>query len=104
MDPLEKFTPPRFTLYDRKLDPKSHISHVRQIMAWWTHMDALMCQVFPSSLGDLGLKCFKKLPKGLIKNFHQLTESFVARFVINTKAMKGAGLLLTLRKGKNKSI
>ena len=39
-----------------------------------------------------------------IENFHQLTESFVAQFVINTKALKGVGLLLTLRKGKNKTI
>ena len=33
-----------------------------------------------------------------------MTESFVAWFVINTKAPKGVGSLLTLRKGKNESI
>ena len=37
-------------------------------------------------------------------NFHQLIESFVARFVINTKAPKGIGSLLTLRKGKSKTV
>ena len=63
-----------------------------------------MCHMFPSSLGDLGLKCFNKLHAGSIKNFHQLTESFIARFVINTKALKGVGSLLTLRKGKNEII
>ncbi|GFZ00935.1 hypothetical protein Acr_14g0005700 [Actinidia rufa] len=71
MDPLEKFTPPRFTLYDGKSDP---------------------------SLGDLGLECFDKLPAGSIANFHQLTELFVAQFVINMKASKRIGSLLTLRK------
>ena len=67
-------------------------------------MDALMCRVFLSSPGDLGLKWFDKLPARLIENFHQLTESFVAQFMINTKAPKGVGSFLTLRKGKNKMI
>ncbi|GFZ19130.1 hypothetical protein Acr_27g0008690 [Actinidia rufa] len=79
LDPSEKFTPPRFNLYDGKSDPRSHVSHVRQMMALWNHMDALICWVFPSSLGDLGLMRFDKLPAGSIENFHQLTESFVAR-------------------------
>ncbi|GFY94695.1 hypothetical protein Acr_10g0000800 [Actinidia rufa] len=56
------------------------------------------------SLGDLGLKSFDKLPAGSIENFYQLTESFVAQFVINTKAPKAVGSLLTLKKGKNESI
>ena len=43
MDPPEKFTLPRFTLYDGKSDLRSHISHVRQMMALWNHMDVLMC-------------------------------------------------------------
>ncbi|GFY87855.1 hypothetical protein Acr_05g0014940 [Actinidia rufa] len=77
MDPPEKFVPPRFTLYDGKSDPRSHVSHVRQMMALWNHMDALMCR---------------------------LTESFVARFVINTKAPKAVSSLLTLKKGRNESI
>ncbi|XP_057500863.1 uncharacterized protein LOC130784882 [Actinidia eriantha] len=73
-------------------------------MALWNHMDALMCRVFPSSLGDLGLKWFDRLPPRSIESFYQLTESFIARFVINTKAPKAVGSLLTLRKGKNESI
>ncbi|GFS46134.1 hypothetical protein Acr_00g0100320 [Actinidia rufa] len=88
LDPPEKFTLPRFTLYDGKSDPRSHMSHVRQM----------------SSLGDLELKWFDKLPPGSIENFHQLTESFVARFVINTKVPKGVGSLLTLRKGRNELV
>ncbi|XP_057489425.1 uncharacterized protein LOC130775292 [Actinidia eriantha] len=104
MDPPKKFVPPRFTLYDGKSDPRSHVSHVRQRMALWNHMDTLMCRVFPSSLGDLGLKWFDKLSSGSIENFYQLTESFVARFVINIKAPKAVGSLLTLKKWKNESI
>ena len=29
MDLLEKFTPPKFTLYDGKSDPISHVSNVK---------------------------------------------------------------------------
>ncbi|GFY94866.1 hypothetical protein Acr_10g0002510 [Actinidia rufa] len=103
MDPPEKFVPPRFTLYDGKSNPRSHVSHVRQMMALWNHMDALMCRVFPSNLGDLGLKWFDRLPPGSTESFYQLIESFVARFVINTKAPKAIGSLLTLKKGRNES-
>ncbi|GFS32725.1 hypothetical protein Acr_00g0024210 [Actinidia rufa] len=74
LDPPEKFTPQRFNLYDDKSNPRSHVSHLRQLMALWNHMDALMCRQFPSSLGDLGLKWFDKLPAGSIENFHQLKE------------------------------
>ncbi|GFY80910.1 hypothetical protein Acr_01g0007190 [Actinidia rufa] len=104
LDPPEQFTPLRFNLYDGKSDSRSHVSHVRQMMALWNHMDALMYRVFPSSLGDLELKWFDKLLARSIENFQQLTESFVAQFIINTKAPKGVGSLLTLGKGKNESI
>ena len=41
-------------------------------------LNALMYKVFPSSLGDLGLKWFDCLPVGSIENFHQLAESFIS--------------------------
>ena len=80
------------------------MSHVKQLMVLLNHMDALICRVFPSNLEDIGLKWFDKLPPRPIENFHQLTESFVAQFMINTKASKGVGSVLTLRKGKNEMI
>ena len=70
MDPLEKFMPPRFTLYDGKSDSRSHISHAKQMMALWNHMDALMCRVFLLNLGDLRLKWLDKLLVVSIENFH----------------------------------
>ncbi|XP_057459274.1 uncharacterized protein LOC130749935 [Actinidia eriantha] len=73
-------------------------------MVLWNHIDAFMCRVFPSSLGDLGLKWFNKLLPGSIESFYQLTKSFIAQFIINTKAPKAIGSLLTLKKGKNESI
>ena len=74
------------------------------MMDLWNHMDALMCQVFQSSLGDLRLKWLDKLPTRSIENFHQLIKSFIAWFMINMKAPKGVSSLFTLRKGKNEMI
>ena len=104
MDPPEKFTPSRFTLYNKKSDLRSYVSHVKQMMALRNHLDAWTCCVFLSSLEDLGMKWFNKLPVGSIENFHQLCESFVTQFVINMKAPKGVGSLLMLKKGKNETI
>ena len=67
-------------------------------------MDALICRVFSLSLEALRLKWFDKLFVGSIENFHQLIESFVTRFVINIRAPKGVGFLLTPRKGKNEMV
>ena len=58
MDSPKKFTPLRFTLYDGKSDLRSHISPISQMMSLWNHLEALMCRVFPSSLGDFELKWF----------------------------------------------
>ncbi|GFS33929.1 hypothetical protein Acr_00g0031320 [Actinidia rufa] len=40
----EEVHPPKFTLYDGKSDPTSHISHFRQVMALWTYLAALICK------------------------------------------------------------
>lgn len=61
------FHQPKFMLYDRKTDPYMHVSHFRQVMARHRHNDALMCLVFPSSLDELGLKWFERLPEESIK-------------------------------------
>ena len=74
--------------YSRKITIQrlhTQLAKMAQMMALWNHMNALMCRVFSSSLGDLELKWFDKLPTGLIHTFHQLTESFIAQFMINTK-------------------
>ena len=73
MDALEKFNPLKFTLYDGKRDSRLHINHFRQMMKIWNHLDAFMYKVFPSSLGDLGLKLFDKLPIGSIRSSYQLS-------------------------------
>ena len=55
-DPPEKFSVPRFMLYDGTTDPASHLRHFTQRMSVWGDRDNLLCKVFSSSLEDLSMK------------------------------------------------
>uniref|UniRef100_A0A2N9IFY5 Uncharacterized protein n=1 Tax=Fagus sylvatica TaxID=28930 RepID=A0A2N9IFY5_FAGSY len=54
-----KFTPPNLISYNGKTDPVAYLSHYRQSMALYNGNDALMCHIFPSSLGEVALRCLK---------------------------------------------
>ncbi|CAL5410301.1 unnamed protein product [Camellia sinensis] len=91
------FHQPKFTLYDGKTDPYMHVSHYRQVMAGHRHNDALMCLIFPASLGELGLKWFERFPEGSIEGWQQLAEAFVTRFKTNTQTPKEVNHLLGVK-------
>ncbi|XP_028089000.1 uncharacterized protein LOC114289464 [Camellia sinensis] len=63
-----------------------------------------MCKVFPSSLGETGLRWFDRLPVGSIHGWKQLSEEFLARFVSNTKIPKEPDTLFGLRKEQEKTL
>ena len=56
-----RFTRQPFNSYDGKTDPVEHVSHYIQMMSLHAHNDALMCKVFPSSLGSTALRWFNGL-------------------------------------------
>ena len=67
-----RFMRPPFNSYDGRTDPVEHVNHYIHMMSLHTHNDALMCKVFPSSLGPTTLRWFNGLRKGLIRNFAEL--------------------------------
>lgn len=75
-----RFTRPPFNSYDGKIDPVEHVSHYIHMMSLLSHKDALMCKVFPSSLGPKTLRWFNGLRKGSIHSFAELMHEFRARF------------------------
>ena len=77
----DRFTRPPFNCYDKKTDPVEHVSHYIQMMSLHTHNDALMCKVFPSSLGLTALRWFNGLRKGSIRSFFELIQEFGFWFV-----------------------
>jgi hypothetical protein len=53
-----RYTAPGFEVYNGRTDPNAHIGHYHQRMALSRHNDALMCRLFPTSLGEVALRWF----------------------------------------------
>ena len=51
-----RFHQPTFTIYNGRTDPVEHVSHFNQRMAVHSKDEALMCKVFPSSLGPMTMR------------------------------------------------
>ena len=82
-----RFTRPLFNSYDGKIDPIEHVSHYIQMMSLHTHNNALMCKVFPSSLGPTALRWFNGLRKGSIHSFAELIQEFGIRFITYSQVL-----------------
>uniref|UniRef100_A0A2N9FQ06 Uncharacterized protein n=1 Tax=Fagus sylvatica TaxID=28930 RepID=A0A2N9FQ06_FAGSY len=92
-----RFVPPNLAIYDGKSDPVGHLSRYRQSMAIHTSNDPLMCHIFPSSLGEVGLRWFDRLDHRSIRSWQEMSESFTARFITNTRKPKEIDALLALK-------
>ena len=58
--------------------------------------DALMCKIFPSSLGPTAMRWFNGLRANSIGSFKALTQAFGARFITCSRTPLPLGSLLTL--------
>ena len=58
-----------------------HVSHFNQRMAIHSNNEALMCKVFPSSLGIMVMRWFDGLGAGSIDSFKELTPEFRFCFI-----------------------
>ena len=56
-----RFSQPTFVVYNGRTDPMEQISHFNQKMAVHANNEALMCKVFPSSLGLVAMRWFVTL-------------------------------------------
>ncbi|XP_050249274.1 uncharacterized protein LOC126696621 [Quercus robur] len=93
----DRFTRPPFNYYDGKTDPVEHVSYYIQMMSLHTHNDALMCKVFPSSLGPTILRWFKGLQKESIRSFSMLIQEFGIRFVTCSRVPQPVDALLSMK-------
>uniref|UniRef100_A0A2N9GI24 Integrase catalytic domain-containing protein n=1 Tax=Fagus sylvatica TaxID=28930 RepID=A0A2N9GI24_FAGSY len=75
-------------MYDGRADPIGYISHYRQSMALHLGNDALICRMFPSSLGPMSLRWFNRLQHSSIHSWDELAEAFVSRFITNSRKSK----------------
>ena len=91
-----QFTQPTFTLYNGRIDPVEHVSHFNQKMAVHSKNEALICKVFPSSLGPVAIRWFDGLKAGSISSFKELTQMFKSRFITCSMAFRPLASLLSL--------
>nr|XP_023909489.1 uncharacterized protein LOC112021152 [Quercus suber] len=78
------------------MDPVEHVSQFNQRMAVHSKNKALMCKVFPSSLGLVAMRWFNGLKMNSIDSYRQLTQALGFRFVTNSITLWPLSALLSL--------
>ncbi|NCG69420.1 hypothetical protein GWJ21_16675 [Bacillus coagulans] len=91
-----RFHQPTFTIYNGRTDPVEHVSHFNQRMAVHSRDEALMCKVFPSSLGPIAMRWFDSLKANSISSFQELTQAFGSRFVTCRRVPQSMASLLSV--------
>ena len=94
--PPQRFTQLTFTMYNGKTDPVEHVSHFNQRMVVHYKNEALMCNVFPSSLGPVAMRWFDGLGASSINSFKELTQTFGSRFITCSRIPWPLNSLLSL--------
>ena len=91
-----RFQQPTFTIYNGNTNPVEHVSQFNQKMAVHSKNKALMCKVFPSSLGPVAMRWFNGLNANSVDSYMKLTQAFGSRFVTNSRAPQPLSALLSL--------
>lgn len=73
-------------------------------MAYCFSNDDAMCRMFPASLGDVALRWFTRMLAGQIGNFRELAEQFMARFITNSRVVKGPKALTNMKKKRGEAL
>ena len=66
--------------------------------------EALMCRVFPSSLGPMPMRWFDGLRTNSISSFKKLTQSFCSRFITCSRVPQPLNSLLSMSMREGESI
>ena len=91
-----RFHQPTFTIYNSRTDPVEHVSHFSQKIVIHSKNEALMCKIFPSSLGLMVMRWFNSLRVNSIDSFKKLTRAFGTRFITCSRVPQPLGSLLSM--------
>lgn len=78
------------------MDLVENVSYFIQRMAIHFKNKALMCKVFPLSLGPIAMRWFDGLEEGSISFYKELTRAFGARFVTYSRVPRPLDSLLSM--------
>ena len=99
-----RFHQPTFAIYSGRTDPVEHVSQFKQKMAVHAHDEALMCRIFPSSLGSMVIRWFNGLRINSISSFKKLIELFCSRFVTCSRVPQPLDSLLSMSMREGESM
>lgn len=88
-----------FVPYGTNIDLIAHIQHYQQALFMHDGDDAIMCKIFPSSLGKVALAWFHKLEPYTIKSWKQLSEEFTTWFLTSQTTPKTFEVLSSMKQG-----
>ena len=91
-----RFYQPTFAMYNGRTDPIKQVSQFKQKVAIHSQDEALLCRVFPSSLGLMLMRWFDGLRINSINSFKKLTQSFYSRFITCSRVPQPLNSLLSL--------
>ena len=80
------------------------MSQFNQRMAVHFKNKALMCKVFPSSLGPVAMRWFNGLKMNFIDSYKQLIQTFSSHFITNTRVPWPLSSLLSLSMHKGETL
>ena len=99
-----RFHQPTFVMYNGRTDPVEHVSQFKQKMSIHSQDEALMCRVFPSSLGPMPMRWFDGLKTNSISSFKKLTQSFCSRFITCSRVPQPLDSLLSMSMREGESV
>ena len=100
----KRFHQPTFAMYNGRTDPIEHVSQFKQKMVIHSQDEALMCRVFPSSLGPMPMRWFNGLKTNSISSFKKLTQSFCSRFITCSRVPQPLDSLLSISMRERESV
>ena len=99
-----RFYQPTFVMYNGRMDPIEHVSQFKQKMTVHSQDEALLCKVFPSSLGPMPMRWFDGLRINSISSFKKLTQSFCSRFITCNRVPQPLDFLLSMSMREGESV
>ncbi|XP_030924760.1 uncharacterized protein LOC115951749 [Quercus lobata] len=83
-------------MYNGRTDSVEHVSHFNQRMVVHSKNEALMCKMFPSSLGPMAMRWFNGLGAGSVDSFKELTRAFGSHFITCSRVSWALDSLLSM--------
>ena len=91
-------------MYNGRMDPVENVSQFKHKMAVHSQNEALLCRVFPSSLGPMPMRWFDGLRTNSINSFKKLTQSFCSRFITCSRVPQPLDSLLSMSMREGESV